>query len=87
MAYRPYTVPTAQAPTSQLQSAATLGCSSTEDAEPGSEAALAAIGSALNGFSSQYSLLGTEKQHVLGAGSQGTVLRSAPCLLTCFTCL
>ena len=77
MAYRPYTAPTAKAPTSQSQSSAarTLGHSSTEDAEPGSEAALAAIASGLNGFSSQYRLLGTERQHVFGTGGQATVLR------------
>ena len=44
-------------------------------AEPGSEAALEAIASVLQGFSSQYSLLGTDRQHVLGTGAQGSVLR------------
>ena len=77
MAYRPYTAPTATAPASPSppSAAAASGCSSTEDAEPGPEVAVTAIDSALKGFSSQFSLLGTEWQHVLGTGSQGTVLR------------
>ena len=49
--------------------------SSNEDAEPVSEAALTALAAALQGFSSQYSLLGTKRQHVLGAGPGATVLR------------
>ena len=37
------------------------------------------IATALQGFSSQHSLLGTDRQHVLGTGPQATVLRWVLC--------